>query len=351
MLSPDVTNTKNLLSNAFFEMQHILGYAHTANNLFVGYLKPDPDWLPAVRSRIGLLSKAGSEMTIEYPDIWSPILVAFINYTTIFSGLKNKRLTADKWIQLLKTVETELNTCISATKSSIQKMETRFDAFKNIQPLLAKSIEEGWEALSDEEQQMIKIVQALTRLQDEMMSLESKLTSDAISGGTSAVKSTATILYGLVTAAEVSIPFLSVAALVFTVGKTFYDIISTTDAINNIVWEIGDLQLEASQEAQALAGTKMVLQTLYNLELRFESLRDYLPGIEQMWAGELGKVQAVIEALESGVDPDTYMEIQSLPMACSIWSEVETFVQQISNFQFEAGPAVELKTSINKSKL
>jgi hypothetical protein len=349
MLSPDLSSTRKALAVSFQEMHQILGYAKTTNTLSIGFLKPDPAWLASVRSRVSLLSNASNKLVIDYPDIWAPVLVGFKNYTTTFSVIRqhyaDEGMDAQKWIALFKSAESILNKNISSIHDAITLLNESFHAYKNIQPLLDESIKEGWETLSNEEQQVLEIYVALTRLQDEISSLEDSLTIDALSGGKDAVQTSATIIYDLLTAAEMSIPFLAAASLVFTIGKTFYEVIHTTDKVNHLIEEVGKLQLEASHEAQALAGTKLVLQMLYKLELNFNSLRDNLPAIHEMWVGELGKIQAVIEALESGVDPNTYMEIQSLPMANATWQSIEELVDLLKNYQFTQGPPVSLSTN------
>ena len=225
------------------------------------------------------------------------------------------------------------------------QINLEYDRFKDIQPLLDQSIQNGWDELADEEAIMVKIAGEIGSLQTQVSNLEDQIDSTVISDGKDVISSSVSIVYDLLTAAEASVPFLGAAAMAFTVGKMFYDVIEDTAEIQETLEKIGALQLEASHEAQAAAGTKAVIQIVYNLEKSFLSIQDVLPQISTLWSTEKQKVQSVIEALESGADPDDYLEILAIPTADANWKKIDEFVSAILAVQFTQGKAVVLDPS------
>lgn len=346
MLSPDIGRTKTNIVDAFNEVLRIDGYAYGCRNTRIGELADDPDWLPAVRHRVSMLSDVAKTWEQDKPDIWSSVLTQFISYASSFKAVaemkKNGSLkTREDWISVLKSVLTDpLKAAVSATDKADGQLKSQYTAFKDIQPLLEDSIAAGWKELASEEAKMAKIAAAIATLQERVNALEENITSDVISSGKSYISSSVTIVYKLVSATGESVPFLSAAAAVFTVGKMFYDIIENTKEIGEDLDEIAKLQLEATHQAQAAAGTKAVLQLLYELEKAFLLIQDAVPAIRTMWQTELHKVEAAINALENGVDPDSYLEIATFSVANANWQAIAGFVQDIVDMPRDYGRPV-----------
>ena len=320
---------------------------------FLGKLPKDPDWLISVRSRIGMLSDAGASWMNEKPELWSKILLQFINYSTNFGGLADQlakgNLTTNQIITLLNEVLLDqLTTAVNETVEAQNGIETQQAKFANIQPLLEASIQEGWQELANEEKQMIKIATELMHLQDLVESLEEKVTSGIISSNKSIISSSVSTVYKLVTTTGSSFSFLSMATSAITVGKMYYDIISNTNKAAETLQQIAKLQVEASEEAQAVAATKIVLQLLYNLEKSFLAIQDVIPQIVAMWQTEKNKVKSVIQALEAGADPKTYFDILTVPTANSNWQAISKFSSEIPTLVEMTGTPVVLNPQNGK---
>lgn len=358
MLSPVINNAEELLTQALNEIMQLDNYAKTSNNIILGKLPKDPAWLSSVRSRVGLLSKAGASWIAEKPDIWSSILVQFPHYASSFSAIADQQsqglIEPDQWVPLLKDVlYSQLVQAVEVTTKANDQIQAEEEKFKDIQPLLEESIKAGWDALASEEQQMVKIAKALTQLQDEAGSLEDSITSSMISDGKSIIQSSVTTIYKLVSTTAPSISYLSILTSAFTVGKMYYDIISNSEKIAQDLKKIGELQLEATEEAQAAAGTENVLKLLYNLEKSFLAIQDVVPQIISMWKVEQGKVQEAIEALESGANPDDFFEILTIPTANENWQAINKFALAISKLECTIGKPVILdleNTAVTTSK-
>jgi hypothetical protein len=348
MLSPSVNTTLGLLTRALNEVLQLDQYALTSNNILIGQLQEDPDWLAQVRSRVAMLGQAGSGWISAKPTIWSGILLPFINYASTFGGLAATQFnpgvsSATQWSALLKQVLlTQIDEAIAGTQSAAEALAEHRQAFADIQPLLSQSIDAGWAELADEEQQMTQIAAELQRLQDLVNSLQDSITSNDISTGQSIVTTTVKTIYNIATEVGESFSFMGMLASAVTVGKFFYDVISKTEEVSATLQQIATLQVQASDEAQAAAGTKMVLQMLYDLELRFASMADVLPQINMLWQGERSKVQAAIDALDAGADPSTYFDLLTLKTANANWQSIGRFTNALPNLLTHAGPAVTL---------
>lgn len=349
MLSPEIHRTNDTVTGILNEMVQLDGYAHGARNTTIGKLAEDPEWLAAVRHRVSMLSDAGAGWVRDRPDVFAAVLVQFTNYGTAFQSVadmqrKGTLAGRDDWIDVLKNVLAgPLEAAVTATQKADQALQDHHQAFAKVQPLLEDSIESGWTALADEEAQMTRIAASLATLQQRVNTLQDQITSETISSGKSYISSAVSISYEIVSTAGASIPFLSVASAAITVGMMFYDIISNTEQIDEDLEQIAALQLEASELAQAAAGTKAVLQILYDMEKSFASIQDLVPALTQMWRSELAKVHAAVEALESGVDPKSYLEIVSIPAAEANWQSICGFVQHVIDLQPSYGRPVILQ--------
>ncbi len=155
-------------------------------------------------------------------------------------------------------------------------------------------------------------------------------------------------MYTLVTVEGASFSFLSAATLAYTIGKMFYDLVEDSKEISQILDKISELQIEASEEAQAAAGTKSILRLVYNLEQSFLTIQDVVPQITKMWETERDKIQALIQALEAGASPDDDFDILSIPVANENWQAIGKFAGAIPHLRSLVGKPVILKCENRK---
>jgi len=352
MFAPDINTTKNQLTDLFNEIIGVSAYSVGVQDTLIGTLPEEPDWIPAVRSEMKLLSKAGANWMLNYSTSWAEILTAFANYGADFAAFSGEikknthTLTKNQIIELLSALSDELGSCASKTKKGLDALSGFENQFTSVFPALNSSINSGWKELSEEEAEMVAIAEAITHLQDEISDLQSKIDSSNISGGKTFVQTNVKIIYSILTAAsEIAVPYLSIATLAYSIGKTFYDIISDTDKINEKLLKIGNLQMKASEEAQAAAATKSVIQYLYNIEIQFLSLKKHGTGLMIMWKDEKSKIDEAINAINAGADPASFLDILTMNIANNNWDALLKYTQQILNIHREYGPAVNLKTN------
>ena len=350
MLSPDIYDAKSLLTQALNAILLLDKYASAANNTRIGKLPEDPGWLAPVRNRMGMLKDAGSSWRSERPDIWAPILLQFVNYATSFSALATQveqgSVSDDQWIPLLNELLTsQLGAARQETKTACNRLKSAYERFSDVQSLLDDSIQEGWNALATEEKQMVEIAGALGRLHALVGSYEGAITGSVISEGKTAFTTTVSVIYDIVSEAGASFSFMALAGQVFSVGKMFYDIIEGTKKIDDALVEIGELQLEASEAAQAASGTKAVLQLLYQLEKEFLSIKDPVGQIISVWNHELTKVQEVIDALNAGADPQDELDLLTIPSANANWDAILQYALVLQEFHAQEGRPVILTAS------
>lgn len=352
MLSPSVNAANGLLTQTFTETLNLDSYSNGARSIFVGKLPLDPPWLTPVRERVAMLAQAGAAWTMDKPAILGGVITAFVDYTSTFAGVAQaggrlkgqpREIQTKTWIELLRDILLPaLGAAVTATQTAETALIADYNKFKNVQPLLEDSINAGWQALADEEQQMVRIASELTHLQDVVEALAGKITGVEIASGKSIVSTTVTMLYNVATEVVGSFSFLSLATSVFTVGKSYYDIITDTEEIAETLQKIAALQLEASEEAQAAAGTKMILRLLYSLELSFGTISDVLPQVRTMWETEQQKVQALIEALEAGADPNNEFELLTVATANANWQAINAFAISLPTLKTDVGKPVTL---------
>lgn len=348
MLAPEVPASDRLLAEAFNQTLRIDSYARKSSSLMIGKLAEDPQWLASVRGRVALLGEAGAAWTDERPRIWGPVLLQFPDYASAFAGVAEMKAAGalkskQQWIEVLEqTLLPQLAQAIAATTDAAGKFQERVQTFRSIQPLLKQSINEGWAELSNEEKAMTEIASQLAHLEDMVSSLEQSISSTQLSSGQSVITTTVKTMYDIATGVAVSFSFLSMASSVFTVGKTFYSVIHGVAEINETLDKIGKLQLKASAEAQAAAATKMVLQLAYEMELSFAQIVNTLPQIATLWRTEEKKVKAAISALRSGVDPSSYLDLVTVPVANANWQAINSLVQAILTLPTKEGPPVVL---------
>jgi hypothetical protein len=348
VLSPEINFSDGLLTEAFNQTLRIDSYAQKSNSLMIGKLKEDPQWLVSVRGRVAMLGEAGAAWTQERPEIWGSVLLQFPEYTSVFGAVAEMKAsgelkTKQQWIDVLEqTMLPQLKQAVAATDEAAVKLQTRLQSFKSIQPLLEESIEEGWAELEHEEKAMVEISSQLAHLQDLVASLERSISSTELSSGQSIVQNTVKTIYDIASEVTVSFSFLSMAASVYTVGKTFYSIISGIAEISETLDKIGELQLKASGQAQAAAATKMILRLVYEMELAFARIGNTLPQIATLWRTEQEKVRSAISALRSGVEPSLYMDLVTVRVANTNWQAINSFAQTIITPKTEEGPPVVL---------
>lgn len=348
MLSPSVDDVLRLLTQSLNEIFLIDRYAVTTNNILIGKLAPDPQWLPSVRNRVAMLGQAGSAWLSAKPGIWAPVLSQFASYNATFAAVadeqKNGKLnTAAQWLPMLNEfLLPALSECVTATNAADAALTAQLRAFSAIQPLLENSINTAWAALAHEEQQMVDIANQLGQLQELVGSLQDSVTVADISTGETVVGTTVTTLYNIAAEAGESFSFLSMTESAITVGRFFFDVISHTAEVGDALEQIAALQIRASEEAQAAAGTKMVLRLLYNLQATFRSIVDIIPQLTTMWRNEKEKVRDAAEALDAGADPRTLFDLQTVSIAAASWQTIAAFALAIPALKSESGKPVVL---------
>jgi hypothetical protein len=177
MLSPAISGTKDLLTLALNEIQRLDRHSTTVNNIVIGRLLIDPDWLSSVRSRTAMLGSAGAAWIQDKPDLWGSVLLQFTDYASAFSGVADMQKrglisSKEQWVNLLNDVLLrQLGKAVAATTAADTRIQAHYQKLTDVRPLLEASINEGRAARDDQEQQMIRIAEQLEHLQHAVESL------------------------------------------------------------------------------------------------------------------------------------------------------------------------------------
>lgn len=353
MLSPDVVTVGNNFASAYSEILSVDRFAFAGMNILIGKLSPDPAWLGPVRTRVGMLADVARQWQQDRPDIWSAVLMPFVDYATLFKGFADtsSRFGDDRnlWIEALQQLQNALQANVDKTKATAGRFTTHIDRIKNVESLLTESLNTAWQQLADEEQAMIDIAAQITRLQDLVNQLQDNITSAEISSGKSYVQTAVTISYDIVTEAATEIPYLSILSEIFTIGKLGYDLIVTDKEIADAVNQIVALRVKASEEAQAAAETKAVIHLIDNLNVAMASMQDQLPPFADMWASERDKVAAAISGIRAGAEPRHMIDLVSMPAAAASWQTLADLVPKLTQGA-EPGKPVTISTSSTTQK-
>ncbi len=352
MLSPNVIDVSDELAQAYHNIIKVDSLAYASMNTLVGTLTPDPSWLGQIRTRVDLLSAAGAQWQQKKPTIWSEVLAPFNSYYSLFAGVTEAATSLDNnteaWKELLEQLNSHLSSIVSSTRAAEAAFSLEIENLKNVEQLLSASLDTAWQELASEEATMIKLAAEIGSLQDQLANLEGSLTSTELSDGGKYVKSTVTIAYSLLSSAGESIPYLSIASLLFTVGELAYDMIVTDKEIASTIDKIVTLQNEATTEAQAAAMTKAIIQLIYNFDKKPLVVEQQLPDFSTMWSAEQEKVQQIINAINAGAQPTDIVSLVAMPSSTATWKHLSDLVNQLAEAT-ESGDSVTIVTSDSKN--
>jgi len=333
MLSPNVTNVCDTLAGTYTNMVKLKSYTYCCNNIQIATLTPDPNWLKTVRDHINILSDNCVPFIQNQSDIKAKIILAFIDYSTLFHGFEqiSKTIpTNEEWLEVLSQLKQGLITAKKSTYDASVEYNNYYTTIESTQVLLKESIDSGWLELSNEEKVMADLAAKLQQLQDRLSSMEDDFSGAQLSSGKAYIQSSVVMTYEILTdGAEASIPFLGIASLAFTVGEFFYDMYKNDADVAQILSDIAILKGKATANAQACAATKMLLQVCYNLEQEFMGINLNINILTQMWNAEIDKMDAIINALQTGSNPLYNVQLQSMSSAMASWKTMVGYCDKI----------------------
>ncbi len=343
MLSPSSIDMGDVIAEFFSNLVTIDRFSYASQNTTIGMLSPDPAWLGTVRSRLAKLSDSTQTWETDKPKIVSDLVLGFANYSTLIKGIaqtSSKFSTNEEWLNVLGVMQQQLQAAKDKAQSASNSFTSHIDAIKNVESLLNDTLTQAWNELAHEEQEMVKIAVEVTQLQDQINSLQSDITGSEISGGKGYFQTTVTIIYRLLSSGA-EIPYLSIASLLFTIGKTGYDLIVDNSKISEAFDKLAALGLKASEEAQAAAMTKGVIKIVTNFDIALAATQNKIPPFIHMWSNEHEKVTNVISAIHAGAKPSYMTELVSLEAAAATWGQIATLAQGLTKPP-QIGPAVTL---------
>jgi hypothetical protein len=333
MLAPNVNPVMDNLARSYSTITRVDAFAYAAMNSAIGKLSPDPDWLGPIRQELTLLNAAGAQWQAQKPTVWAPILTQFVDYSSLFAGFAevSKELGNDRdaWIKLLTELSQSLALSANVSSAAERAFTLQANNLNNVETVFNASIKKAWAALASEEEQMLAMAEQIGALQERVATLEADLSAGAISAGQGLIQSTVTISYAVLVAASVSVPYLTLAGMLFTLGKGAYDLIVTDQKIHDAIDKITELRVAMSEEAQAAAMSKAIVQLITAFDLSLATAGRQLPALSEMWTAEKQKVQGAIHALEAGAVPKDMIELIAMPSAAATWNALAGFVTKL----------------------
>ena len=348
MLSPNVIDTSDALAQALSNILKVDALAYAGMNTLVGTLSPDPAWLGKIRNRVALLSNVGAQWQKNRPTLWSEVLAPFNSYYALIAGFTEATAgmgnNATLWKAILQQLSTNLAAAVISAKAAEAAFQTEIDNLRNVEGLLTRSLDDAWRELAEEEQAMVQLAAEISSLQTQLNDLESHLSATEIGDGKSYIKSTVTIAYSILSSTGESIPYLSIAGLLFTVGDLVYNMMVTDNKITDTINKIVSLRNQISQEAQAAAMTKAIIQMINHFDKQLLAVEDQLPDFSAMWQNEQAKVDQLIDAIDAGADPTAMTSIVAMPVASANWKQFSNLVTKMAQAT-EQGTGIKIVTS------
>ena len=334
MLSPNVIHVSDQLAAARATINKVDAFAYASINTSIGKLSPDPDWLEQIRDQLKLLSIAGQQWQLEKPQIWAPILTQFGYYSSLFSRFAESRdelgNDTDVWLEALGQLKAALNTGEQVSRTAEEAFKVKISDLENVRKVMSSSLDKAWAKLGAEEERMIDLATLVTSLQDQVNRLQEDLNSTGISGGKDYVSSSVSIIYTLVSKAGVEVPYLSIASLVFSTGKLFYDVIVSDAKIKETIDKVVEARNQLSNAAQAAAMTKAVIQLIDNFDKSLLAVQKQLPDLSEMWRTEKGKVTQAISSLNAGARPGQMVALKAMKGAAATWEQLAELARKLS---------------------
>jgi len=334
MLSPNVNAVVEQLAQAYSTVARVDAFAYAAMNSTIGKLSPDPGWLEPIRNELTLLSGAGARWQQRKPQIWSALMSQFHDHATLVSGVANvaRDLGNDRgsWIELLTGLRESAARATEASKAAEREFADEVSNLNNVHTVLSSSVDKAWAELGQEHRRMVALAEQIGTLNERLSRMEADLTAGLISSGKSYVQSSVTIAYSVVSAtAAVSVPYLTIAGLVFTFGKAAYDLISGDAEIEKTLTRIRGLSLEMSQGAQAAAMSKALIQLITGFDRSLAAVGRQLPTLAQMWSSQEALVKAAIHSIDAGADPRSIIDLVAIKPAAASWETLSDFAHRL----------------------
>ena len=334
MLAPNVMHVKDQLAAAQQTINHVDAFAYASINTSIGKLSPDPDWLQGIRDQLKLLSITGQQWQLEKPNIWAPILTQFSHYSSLFSSFADSRDEIgddrDAWVEALGQLKAALNTGEQFSAAAERAFRLRISDLDNVRKVMSSSLEKAWANLGKEESRMIELAQQVTSLQAQVNRLQEELNTTGIDGGKNYMSSTLSVTYTLVSTVGVEVPYLSIASLIFSTGKLFYDVIVSDAKIKETINKVVEARNQLSSAAQAAAMTKAVIQLIDNFDKSLLAVQKQLPAMSQMWQDQKKSVMETNSALNAGAKPRDTLALTSMKGAAATWNRLSEFVAKLS---------------------
>lgn len=299
--------------------------------------REETNWIKVFRNQSTFLHQNGIAWQDRKAAIVSSVLSPFGAYKNTFEPVANFL----GHTQDIDTAVILLNQLIKKTEENIRSVHNAASSYGhwlddtalNIAPL-EKCIHDGWKELGNAEQDVIRLSEEIVQLQNNLQQLDGVITLDSlsshtVSGISNIMTNTASMIYS-VAVAGYAVPYLTVISTFFTLGKTFYDIFSTADKLQQEIQALIQHKRSLSFAQTALAQTKAVLTTVYDIKANIIKQHNSINLLEAFWENERRNLSTVKNHLLASNDYRTMeSEILQLPIANSVWFSLKDISKQL----------------------
>lgn len=336
MLAPDdLDAVTGALKSVYAQMRHADQLVAMGGGFRVYDIGEKPTWVASLQTRVELLAKDAETWLDAKLMVASLPLFGFVRYRNAFSSTSaalRGDTSKEVKVRALDRLGIVAQGCIEDARESRFQFEHWVSGSLTHLDAVNESIKDAWANLGSAEKRVVELSERIVAVQDGLNALTGvvapdRLSSQTISDLTKILSNSASLVYS-VALAGLPVPFLSVVTTFLTLGKLFYTIFATDEKIHKQLKELETYRLDLDEAQLALAQTKAVLSSLYDLKQLLSGQRSSLIEIETFWQGELRNITTVRDrfALAPYISPDD-PELRQLPVAHAVWDELKDSAQ------------------------
>lgn len=309
MLAPELTVVSEDLAQGYDTFLKTDSFSYSATNTRIGSLSPDPDWLSSIRTDFRQLLAPANRWQETRPDIAVGILTPFTSHSSLMSAVSEMSAeignNKEAWRDILFKVENSLETAQASSRKAQDAFKAQIKKFTSVEVALSANIDKAWRQLETEVVNMTAIAHEVGVLNERVNNLTATLTPlDYLESNRPLVQTSITTAYTLIsTAGTAAVPYLAIARLAFSVGKGLYDLVNNDLEISKSLKKIAKLRTKASQQAQAAAMSKAIIQLINDFDKALLAVGNALPNFDRIWAEQIKLVRLTASQLESGMAP------------------------------------------------
>jgi hypothetical protein len=345
-LSPDATETRDLLTGVANTWARLFAYVGSIQSAQFQGLDPSPGWLEQAKGALAADVAAGEQWLDRAPTATAAVVSPFLDYAATFRAFAEgapviSRATADQLSEDLGGLADELDKAARAAASGQEVVDGLADswAVAHRQMLAAAAVAE---AAHEQEHEALGATRAkIAELEEQLSGLGEDMTSSDLAMGRTFTETEIELVVAIVVG-EVEIPFVGIGLAVLSLLIDMGEMIANSREIDEDLTELYEALVAESAELQAVSALHTVLAVLQRIDDQYALAAQPGRDLRVLWEAERDKVQRVQEGLRAGADPAQMPDLTNLSAAAQVWDELAGLAQRLLELQTVSGTTIRL---------